>query len=273
MSDSRSLWYGDLHLHTNYSYCAPRETVPETYLPYVEEEDIRVLGFSNHLYYPDAVSAEERAESKYPGVMRVLKIKEELEAMKKKTGCRILLGCEVETVYGREPSLPKEMAGQFDYILLAASHVLNLGGYYRDYDLSTPDKLRELTIERFHYACSCDYPVPTGICHPLYPICSPAEQEIVDGISDSRLADCFTLAAKKNISIEIHACLYRGGTQLDGEGLSPSYLRLLSAAKACGCHFHFGTDAHAASAFTGKHALLRRAAERAGITEDDMWEL
>lgn len=273
MMNKNSLWYGDLHIHTNYSHCAPRETVAESYLPYLEKEDVRVLGFSNHLYYPDSVSEEERAEGENPGVRRVLKIKEELEALRQKTDCRILLGCEVETVYGREPSLPRELAGQFDYILLAASHILNLPGYYRNYDLSTPERLRDLVIERFRYACQYDYPAPTGICHPLYPICSPIEQEIVDGISDSILADCFTLAAKKNISIEIHACLYRNGTALDEERLSPTYLRVLSAAKACGCHFHFGTDAHAAERFYGKHALLRRAAERVGITEDDMWKL
>ena len=39
MRDS-SLWYGDLHLHTNLSNCAPRDTVSETYLPFLEQEDV-----------------------------------------------------------------------------------------------------------------------------------------------------------------------------------------------------------------------------------------
>ena len=272
---NRSLWYGDLHLHTNLSNCAPRETVPETYLPFLEKEDVDTVGFSNHLYYPDSFvfSKEEKAASDVPGVQRVMKLKDSLANLGNKTGCRILLGCEVEVAHGREPSLPKELAGNFDYILIAASHILNIRQYYRNYDLSTPEKLRDLMIERFEYACHVGYPVPTGICHPLYPICSPDEQEIVDGISDSRLADCFTLAAKNNISIEIHACLYRNGTRLDEERLSPSYIRLLSAAKACGCHFHFGSDAHCAEAFANTHSLLRRAAERAGIIKEDMWKL
>lgn len=271
--EDRSLWYGDLHLHTNLSNCAPRETVPETYLPFLVQEDVRTVGFSNHLYYTDNFPDEEKAASDVPGVQRVLKLKDNLAEFGKKNDLRVLFGCEVETVFGREPSLPKELAGNFDYILIAASHVLNIRQYYRDYDLSTPEKLRDLVIERFEYACNIGYPVPTGICHPLYPICSPVEQEIVDGISDSRLADCFTLAAKKNISIEIHACLYRKGTHLDEENLSPSYIRLLSAAKACGCHFHFGSDAHCAEAFVNTHSLLRRAAERAGITKEDMWKI
>lgn len=274
MRDS-SLWYGDLHLHTNLSNCAPRDTVPETYLPFLEQEDVNTVGFSNHLYYPDSFvfSEEERAASDVPGVRRVLKLRDDLAELSGKTDRRFLLGCEVEVAHGREPSLPKELAENFDYILIAASHILNIRQYYRDYDLSTPEKLRDLMIERFEYACNIGYSVPTGICHPLYPICSPDEQEIVDGISDSRLADCFTLAAKNDISIEIHACLYRNGTRLDEERLSPSYIRLLSAAKACGCHFHFGSDAHSAAAFVNTHSLLRRAAERAGITKDDMWKL
>ena len=49
-----------------------------------------------------------------------------------------------------------------------------------------------------------------------------------------------------------------------------SYLRVLSAAKTCGCQFHFGSDAHYPKMFDGVHALLERAAERIGLCEDDL---
>ncbi|MBQ9151009.1 MAG: hypothetical protein IJX72_02070, partial [Clostridia bacterium] len=75
------------------------------------------------------------------------------------------------------------------------------------------------------------------------------------------------------ISIEIHACLYRKDTPLNEHGLSDHYLRILSAAKACGCKFHFGSDAHEPKAFVGSHDRLRKAAELVGITEDDLWDV
>ena len=73
--------------------------------------------------------------------------------------------------------------------------------------------------------------------------------------------------------MEVHASLYRTGTPLNDEGLSERYLRLLSAAKACGCRFFIGSDAHEPQAFVGVHDKLRRAAALVGITEDDWWDL
>ena len=61
--------------------------------------------------------------------------------------------------------------------------------------------------------------------------------------------------------------------ELDDEGLSPIYIKMLRVAKECGCKFHFGSDAHEPSMFIGSHAKLERAAERAGITRDDLWEI
>ncbi len=261
----------DLHVHTNLSFCAPRQTLASSYLPHCGQEGVTTLGFSNHIYAPRYLKRAGIPEER--GGDYALRLRRELEELQPSAPVRLLLGCEVETFCGEEPTLSPQEAKNFDYVLLAASHIMNFPDEYRNYDLSTPAKLRALILERFLRACELEYPVPTGICHPLYPICSPWEQEVVDGITDSQLADCFTLAAAKNKSIEIHACLYRRGTALDEEGLSPSYLRVLAAAKACGCRFHFGSDAHSPDAFQGVHRLLLLAAQRLGITREDIWPI
>ena len=261
----------DLHIHTNLSFCAPSSTQPDSYLPYCEEEGISVMGFSNHVYSPHSLKNRQLAEKREPTMFYGYAPR--LEELQGISSVRLLLGCEAEVVYEQEPSLSYEEARQFDYVLLAPSHIMNLPEEYRNFDLSTPDKIREMMLRQFFRACLLDYPVPTGICHPLYPVGSPWEQEIVDGITDSQLTDCFTAAAQKGLSIEIHACLYRNGTKRDKDGLSPSYLRILSAAKACGCQFHFGSDAHEPGAFRGVHCLLRLAAQRVGITDADLWQL
>ena len=92
-------------------------------------------------------------------------------------------------------------------------------------------------------------------------------------MTDEMLAECYTLAAKHDKSIEVHACLYRPTVFMDEEGLSPSYIRMLSIAKECGCKFHFGSDAHKPEDFVNVHRLLERAAERAGIREEDLWQV
>ena len=185
-----------------------------------------------------------------------------------------MFGCEIDyfPCVGA-PYISPEESLNFDYILFASSHILNYPHMYTEYDLGSPDVLRKLTIDRFIAACKLDYPVPMGICHPLYPICSPHQAEINDGISDACLSELFSMAAEKHISIEIHACLYRKDTPLNEHGLSDRYLRILSAAKSCGCKFHFGSDAHEPKAFVGSHDKLRKAAELLGITKDDLWDV
>ncbi|MBQ2780522.1 MAG: hypothetical protein IJF42_03065 [Clostridia bacterium] len=262
------LCIADLHTHTNRSLCAPQSTTVASYLPHCAAEGIRTLGISNHIYKPSVLNCQHPENIAY-----ALAVREEIETLRSQTDVNLLLGCEVEIFYGQEPGIQKEEAAAFDYVLIAASHIFNFAHEYAHIDLSTPEKARNMLLNRFIYACEVDFDAPVGICHPLYPLCAPWEQEIVDGITYSQLKDCFTLAAERERSIEIHACLYRNGTQLNDEGLSPSYLRLLSVAKECGCKFHFGADAHTPGAFVGYHAKLERAAEIIGITKDDLWDI
>lgn len=269
---NNNIFYNDLHIHTNRSFCSPREVVPETYAPFCEEEGIKIIGISNHVYPTDMIEANG-----YPGetsLSRLASLKDELVEAEKKTGIKYLFGCELDNFEAAGgPFIKPEESGIFDYMLFPASHILNWPHMFSDYDLNDPNVIRKLTIDRFIAACKLDYPVPVGICHPLYPICSNDQKEIVDGISDSCMKELFSMAKERDYSIEIHACLYRNGTPLNEEGLSETYLRVLAAAKDCGCKFHFGSDAHAPGAFKGVHGKLRRAAEILGITPDDIWEI
>ena len=260
----------DLHVHTNLSLCAKDGVEAGDYISFCEKEGIEVIGFSNHLYLDRVLKKRGYDET---GLNRALRLKDEINELRKTTDVKILFGCEVENYFGQSPSLDPADAGHFDYILIAASHILNAKNEYKNYDLSTPDKLRKMVVDQFVRACGLNYSVPTCICHPLYPILSPDEQEVVDGISDKELEELFLLAKEKNKAIEVHSCLYRNGTKLNDHGVSDSYIRLLSIAKKCGCKFSFGSDAHRTSDFSGKHVLLHTAARLAGITEKDMWEI
>ena len=264
--------FSDLHVHTNKSLCAPRETTPATYIPYCEEEGIRLIGITDHVYPEDML-----AEYGYPNdhrVDRLLELRATLSEAEARSNIRFLLGCEIDyfDCVGHPYILPEESVG-FDYVLLAASHILNYPQMYTAYDLTSPDVLRKLTIERFVAACQLNYPVPMGICHPLYPICSPYQAEIIDGISDETLRELFCMAAERGISIEIHSCLYRNDTPHNEYGLSDHYLRILAAARDCGCKFHMGSDAHAAAAFRASHDKLRKAAELLGLTDRHIWDV
>ena len=265
---SKQLCTADLHIHTNLSFCAPRTTSVASYLEHCGREGITRLGMTNHLYAASKEGIQGLSYLEYS-----LQGKTEIERIKDKCGVEMLFGCESEIFWGEEAGLRPQDAKHFDYVLLAASHIFNFMHIYNKMDLSTPEKVRKLVLEQFKRACRTEYDIPSGICHPLYPICCPWEQEVVDGMTEEEMEECYSLAAEKGKSIEIHACIYRNGTQLDEDGISPSYVRLLTVAKKCGCKFHFGSDAHAPNGFTGVHSKLELAARRAGITEADLWEL
>jgi len=254
----------DMHLHTNLSRCAPVDTTIMTYLPYCKQEGLHKIGIANHIY--------ESYDNKR-GIYHLLEIKNQLKDIDNKDNIQILIGGEAETVLHMEPTISYDEARELDYLQLGASHVLNIMHYYEKYDLSTPKKLRDLTIELFYHACSLEYPIPTIICHPLYPICSPYQEEIIASISDNELVDCFTYANKMGKIIELHADVYRTDTSLNEHGLSDTYLRINRVAKSCGCKFSFGTDSHRITDFLGYHKKLEKAAELIGLTEDDIADI
>ena len=265
-------FFSDLHVHTNRSLCAPRTTEPSSYLPYCKDEGIRLIGISDHVYPTEMIHRYGYTDE--TRMSRLLSLRPAIKEAHDQSDIRFLFGCEIDYFPSvGAPYISPEESLNFDYILFASSHILNYPHMYTEYDLGSPDVLRRLTIERFVATCQLDYPVPMGICHPLYPICSPHQSEIIDGLSDACLKELFSMAAEKHISVEIHACLYRKDTPLNEQGLSDRYLRILSAAKACGCKFHFGSDAHEPKAFVGSHEKLRRAAELLGITSDDLWDV
>ncbi|MBP3667897.1 MAG: hypothetical protein J6K29_12715 [Clostridia bacterium] len=264
--------FSDLHVHTNKSLCAPRSTEPGSYVPCCEPEGIRLIGISDHVYPEDMLTRYGYPDDKRVG--RLLELRPVLREAEAQSGIRFLLGCEIDyfPCVGH-PYISPEESADFDYVLFASSHILNYPNMYTEYDLHNPDVLRRLTIDRFVAACKLDYPVPMGICHPLYPICSPFQAEIIDGISDATLNELFSMAAEKQISMEIHACLFRRDTPLNQHGLSDHYLRILAAARDCGCKFHLGSDAHDPTAFLGSHDRLRKAAELLGLTEAHIWDV
>ncbi len=269
---SKSLFFSDLHVHTNRSLCAPRTTEPSSYIPCCEAEGISLIGISDHVYPEEMLRRYGYPDDTRLG--RLLSLRPALKEAEEASGIRYLLGCEIDyfPCVGH-PYISPEESVHFDYVLFASSHILNYPDMYTEYDLQSPDVLRRLTIDRFIAACQLDYPVPMGICHPLYPICSPYQSEIIDGISDATLKELFSMASEKHISIELHACLYRQDTPLNEHGLSDRYLRILSAAKDCGCKFHAGSDAHEPKVFLGSHDRLRKAAALLGLGEEHLWDV
>ena len=142
---SNSAFFSDLHIHTKQSGCAPRTSEAASYLPYCKQEGIRLLGISDHVY-----SDETLRECGYVNenkMSHLLVTHPILEELAKTSDVRFLFGCEAEYFPGQPPLISQEESLSFDYILMAASHVLNQPKMYSAYDIHDPNVLRKLTID------------------------------------------------------------------------------------------------------------------------------
>jgi histidinol phosphatase-like PHP family hydrolase len=103
--------------------------------------------------------------------------------------------------------------------------------------------------------------------------CGHAERTdaIVGSISDEDFRACFTAAAQAGVSIEITTGFFPSLRSQDGiEGWQDeTFLRVLHLAKACGCHFHFASDAHSLAAI-GSVLRLAPFVDELGLTERDI---
>lgn len=255
-------WNHDLHVHTYLSACAQPSATLEGYLNACLAQNIGTLGISNHAWDSDVAGVSPWYAPQ--NIAHVLQIRKEIESL---TDCRdvhILVGCETEFLGKQHVGMTKAHAKLFDYVLVPHSH-FHMGGFVRPYEVQSADALRELLITRFVESVQLDLGVPTGIAHPFYPHgFEELEEEILSGISDQTYRDCLSLAARNQVSIEIHPCQLSPST-----GEEQQWMRMLQIARSEGCTFHFGSDAHSIDGLNC-HEQLVSLAKACGITKQNI---
>jgi hypothetical protein len=103
--------------------------------------------------------------------------------------------------------------------------------------------------------------IPVSVAHPFQP-CGSIDMmdSMLALISDQTFGDLFTEAARRGIGLEINPWTN-----------TPESYRMFAVAKACGCKFTLGSDAHGG----GEMPQLARVAEcieHVGITEHDLMD-
>lgn len=252
----------DLHVHTNLSSCGDPSATLDAMAAAGKRAGLDVIGISNHLW--DGAVAGSSSWYAPQDVAHVLRLREEMAAV---TSPRILLGCEAEYTGGSTVSVSLESAALFDYILIPFTH-LHMKDFVIPSEITEPQAVTAFMLARGfelmeHPLTTCG--TPLGFAHPFLPSSFfKVRSEILAAISTEQYRRFFTRAAEKQISIEIHGAM----TVCSRD----EYLRMLSTAKACGCRFHFASDAHAPKEMTAElYAALALLAEDAGIGESDLW--
>ena len=253
----------DYHLHSFISQCSsdPEQT-PERMLRYAKEKGLKSICLTDHFWDESVPGASNwyATYHKFTDLSRALPLPKDDEV-------EFLFGCETDMDKSGVVGISKERCNDFDFIIVATTHLHMKGFTIEPEDYCNAEKLAKAWVKRFDALLNADLPFhKVGVAH-LTSICIAAENgvhlETLKLIPDEELVRLFTRAAQLGLGIELNACDFRES----GEKLEAA-LRPYRIAKMCGCKFYLGTDAHKEREFA-VFENFGKVIDMLDLTEDD----
>ena len=258
----------DYHIHSGLSSCSndPEQTC-ERMLDYAKELGLSKKCVTDH-YWDSAVpgASEWYKPQNFEHISKALPLPEA-------DGIDFLFGCETDMDKFFTLGIPKERFDDFDLILIPTTHLHMRGFTIDNADAESNERRAQLWIERLNTLLSMDLPF-RKICI-VHLTCSllnnKSREDYLDTlalISDDDMARLFTRAAELGCGIELN--------QFDmafSDSEADAILRPYRIAKACGCKFYLGSDAHHPKDFSRTVELFSRAIDMLELTEDDKFRI
>ena len=251
----------DLHIHSFLSSCSadPGQN-PAAILQYAQAHHLRTVCMTDH-YWDQAV----------PGVSDWYRpqdfrhISSSLPLPQSET-VTFLFGCEAELDRNLKLSIPPERFDDFDFIIIPTTHLHMTGLTISEEDKPSNVRRAILWTERLHAVLEMDLPFfKIGIAHPAcHLINKHGYLEVLDLIPDAEMERVFQKAAARGCGIELNASDFRFD-----EADADRVLRMFRIAKACGCRFYLGSDAHHPDQLDAATAKFARAISLLGLKESD----
>ena len=222
----------DLHIHTQLSPCSrdARQT-PEAILSYGITAGFKLLNLADHCW------PNTRAQ-----------ILPKPDAVPQGKHCALLYGAEVDMDMNDNLSASVQEIEALDFTVIAVNH-LHLKNYCVPNDFPADAETHKKRFqERVHHLLSMDLPFyKTGLAHFSDGLVCTAEHiKCLDLFEENELIDIFTKVKKLGMGVELNLVPGRfSGHDLD------SVLRPFRIAKALGCKFYMGGDAHHPDDFAG----------------------
>jgi histidinol phosphatase-like PHP family hydrolase len=253
----------DYHIHTRLSPCAAQEMSVENILERENDQNMEVIAFTDHCY---------SFEYSIKNVSRVrLSVKEITSQMIKEEriskSMRVLFGVEAEILEYRYVSITPELAGEFDFVLVAPNHYHSLNTFF---NLITPTALA--INELYNFQAAVKNPATDAIAHPflLRPqIFGMTKDEMaefsrrmMEKLNWKELAETLEMAAQRGIGVELtpRFIVYKQTHLLD----------FYSLCLEKGIKFLLGSDSHSLGELS-RLDLLDPIIDQLGITEEDLW--
>ena len=254
----------DLHIHSHLSECSqdPEQTA-ETILRYAEDYGLKKICLTDHYWDENVMGA-----SNWYKPQNTAHIKEALP-LPQSDKVEFLFGCETDMSRDLTLGVSKTRFDELDFIIVPTTH-LHMSEFTIPQDFEdTPENRAELWVKRLDALLSMELPFhKIGIAHLACRLINRKTPEdylkTLDLIPEEEMVRLFTKAAKLGCGIELN----RDDMSFKCGGAN-TVLRPFRIAKACGCKFYLGTDAHHPSDLYGMKAIFEPVIDVLGLTEDD----
>lgn len=258
----------DYHIHSKLSECSsdPAETA-ERILEYAKNCGLYKICITDHFWDEAVPGASDWYKAQ--NLAHINQIKPLPSAV----GIEFLFGCETDIDKYMTLGMSLPCFDNFDFVIIPTTHLHMTGFTITPEDKADNAKIAQLWVERFEKLL--DMPLPfhkIGIAHLACALMNNRSREdyldTLNRISDEDMKRVFTKAARVGCGIEIN----RFDVDVSDEECD-CVLRMFRIAKACGCKFYFGSDAHHPTELESSAPVFERISAILGLTEEDIFKI
>lgn len=253
----------DLHIHSCLSDCSrdPEQT-PQAMLDYAKQYGLSTICLTDH-FWDETVDGEVECYriQNYPHICRSLPLPQA-------EGVRFLFGCETELNRFLTLGISRERMEELDFIVIPTTHFHFRGETMFEEELVSAESRATAWVRRLDGVLNMDLPFhKVGLAHlTCCAIGADREQwlRVIEALPEDEMIRLFKKAAALGCGIELNA---DDMTFTDEE--TDIALRPYRIAKACGCRFYLGSDAHHPAALHRAIPVFERAIDLLGLQESD----
>ena len=254
----------DYHIHSVLSSCSgdPAQSA-ERLLQYAKDNGLKKICITDHFWDERVAGASDwYAPQNFEHISKAKPLPTE-------DGIEFCFGAETDMDKFFTVGVDKARYDELDFVIIPTTHL-----HMTDFTLSREDAVSdsrraELWVERLDALLSMDLPFhKIGIAHLACGLIRPKSREafldVLDMIPTSEMERLFKRAAALGVGIELnHSDMKFSDSEAD------RVLRMFRIAKACGCKFYLGSDAHHPSTFEDTQAVFSRAIDLLELEESD----
>lgn len=255
----------DLHIHSLLSACSndPEQTSGRI-LEYAKKCGLKTVCLTNHFWDSAVTGASEwYAPQDFEHIAKA-------KPLPVCEGIRFLFGCEADMDKDLCIGLCKERIAEFDFIIIATTHLHMKGFTSYDEDIADAAARARTWVKRLDALLEMELPFEKiGIAHLACKLIAPTHEEYLETLSlipEEEMRRIFGKVAKLGAGIELNS-----GDMTFSDEEADTVLRPFRIAKECGCKFYLGSDAHHPERLEGSIPVFERAVSLLGLCEEDKY--